>query len=91
MTDNKSSSLSRFRRWLGYKILPGTSESSVATTKRLAMHELSIQYEKTDGPTHHIVESYAHLKKYIPLRDAWNSEYDIEKLDDRFTTEDETQ
>ncbi len=64
----------RFRRWLGYKILPGTDAEHAAQARFMAQGELERAYREIDEPA--FGEAYRALSRYVPVPPHWEREND---------------
>ncbi|QCC57233.1 hypothetical protein [Natrinema thermotolerans] len=71
--------LERFRRWVAYKIMPGTSEFNVAVARQRAMQELSFAYERAESSHERegAVRAYRLLADRIPVRENWHTDFRI--------------
>lgn len=66
--------VTRFRRWLAYKLLPGTNEFDVAKSRQAALFELKWYYEETNDleKLKGIRHASQRLSDQIPVRERWD-------------------
>lgn len=66
--------LTRFRRWLAWKLMPGTDEYAAALARQQAQQSLAY-LARSDG-SETIAESaqrsYDYLSESVPVRDEWD-------------------
>lgn len=65
----------RFRRWLSYKIMPGTDEYAVAFARQNAVHQLrSAAWETDQRDVQEQLERTAdRLADRVPVRVVWDN------------------
>lgn len=77
MTDesNNRTLFQRFRRWLAYKLLPGTTEFNVAIARQRALQELRRAHDQAESPTdqNELRETYYLLSKRLPIKEKWDN------------------
>jgi len=72
--DDGPGRIHRWRRWLAYKLLPGTNEYRVALARQHALQELEFAAERSPRPqrTERLQRTRDRLAERVPVRREWD-------------------